>query len=254
MLKERENILEYLVPHLYSLSFVQACWEGGSAATQKLDQYSDLDLRLVVADHHVDASFLEIEKALLTYSPIEYQRREPEPTWHGHSHSFYKLRDHSAYFFLDILIMKASAPDKLLDIERHGKPVIYFDKLQIIQLKSANTEEFEQKRKKRVEDLISYFPFLKIATLKSIRRKQPLDAFARYQHLLNCLVEVWGMKYRPLRYDFGLRYTYSDFPKAIQSKLEGFCFSANMQILEKNVKEIEKCFFEVISELKAFVH
>jgi hypothetical protein len=94
-----------------------------------------------------------------------------------------------------------------------------------------------------------FFPFLKTVTLKAVWRNKPLDAHARYQTLLVALTEVWGMKYRPLRYDFGFRYGH-DFPMEIQSRLEKLCYPSNLEELKANILLIELCFFEAIDDLK----
>jgi hypothetical protein len=247
---ERQKFIKSLVSQLSFHPFINACWEGGAAGHNQLDQYSDIDLRLEVEDNHIERAFEETEKALMSVASIAYKRREPEPNWHGHSHCFYKFIEFPDCFVLDLVIMKESSTNKFTDIERHGSPIIYFDKKNSIRTISSDTEEFKLKRKMRLNDLVLFFPFLKSVTLKAILRSKPLDAFARYHVLISSLVEILGMKYRPFRYDFGFRYCHNDFPDDIQIQLEKFCYPSNLKILEENIALVEKVFYQTVKHLE----
>jgi hypothetical protein len=69
-------------------------WEGGAAAFKRVDQWSDIDLQVDVADDRVADTFAVIEKTLTKLSPIGLKYALPSPTWHGHARpkiSFIKL-------------------------------------------------------------------------------------------------------------------------------------------------------------------
>jgi len=107
---------------------ILAAWEGGSAATGYLDEYSDLDLALITTDDTVENIFNLTEQFLENNYGISNKFRMPEPNWHGHSQCFYKLKQAPEFFYVDMLIEKESAENRFTETDRHGNSVIWFDK------------------------------------------------------------------------------------------------------------------------------
>lgn len=248
MILSAAQVTKSLVDEIKSWPFSVACWEGGSAANKRSDQYSDLDLVICVEDGNTEEAFAKIQDALRRLSPIDQQWRVPEPTWHGHSQCFYKLADTPEYYFLDVVVMQEKATQKFLEKERHGTPVVHFDKKGFVQITSADTPEFWSKMEARRKAIEASFPFFKILIQKEIARKRPIDAMAFYRTWTNFLVELWGMKYRPLRYDFGLRYTHIDFPKDVQAELEKFCYVSSLSDIQNRLPEIELRLRQLLKE------
>ena len=60
----RQIILEKIVSTLQPLDFVLGLWQGGSAANGYTDEWSDLDIAVVVEDNCVQQTFDIVEKAL----------------------------------------------------------------------------------------------------------------------------------------------------------------------------------------------
>ncbi len=50
----RESILETITATLRPLEFVLALWQGGSAAHDYTDEWSDIDIEAIVQDDHVE--------------------------------------------------------------------------------------------------------------------------------------------------------------------------------------------------------
>jgi hypothetical protein len=250
MTLSRHQITTSLVDDIQSWPFSIACWEGGSAANQLTDPYSDLDLVICVENGKTEEAFSRIQNQLGSLSKIDHIWRVPAPTWHGHGQCFFKLSHTPEHFFLDIVVMEEKATQKFLEKERHGTPVVYFDKKNFVQIKSADTAEFRSKRDQRFESIKASFPFIKTLVQKEIARKRPIDALAFYRSFVSFYVELLGMKHRPFRYDFGLRYAYFDFPTEIQTELEKFNFVANLNEIERRLPEVESQIQQLLSELK----
>src|SRR5688572_27295875 len=136
----RQHITQNLVDTIRALPYSVACWEGGSAATGTLDKYSDLDLVICVENSRVENCFSEVEKSLNAISRISHVWRITEPTWNGHSQCLYQLEGTPDYFFLDIVIMQESKGQRFSEVERHGKPVVFFDKKNFVKESSADPE------------------------------------------------------------------------------------------------------------------
>ncbi|MCC2679170.1 MAG: polymerase beta domain protein region [Pseudobdellovibrio sp.] len=250
MLLTGSQITQVLVEEIKSWSYSMACWEGGSAANKRNDQYSDVDLVLAVTAGKTEEALTKIEDLLNSKYKVTHKWRVPSPTWHGHGQCFYKLAGTPLFFFLDIVVMEEGAKQKFLETERHGHAVVYFDKNNFIKPETADTADFWKKQKDRLQTIEASFPFFKELVLKEAARKRPIDTMAFYRTMTNFLVELLGMKYRPYRYDFGLRYTHIDFPQDVQKMLEEMLYVNSVKEIESQVLKIEMKVNDLISELK----
>lgn len=245
------QLSDVLIEEIKSWPFSIACWEGGSAANNRKDRFSDLDLVVAVETGKTDESFTQLEALLNKSYTVLNRWRVPPPTWHGHGQCFYKLADTPPFFFLDIVVMEENAANKFLEIERHGKPLIFFDKKNFITAETADTKDFHKKRSDRLHTIEASFPFFKELVLKEVARNRPVDAMAFYRTVTNFLIELLGMKYRPYRYDFGLRYTHIDFPQDVQNFLQEALYVRDISDIQAQVIKIENKISELISELKS---
>ncbi len=234
LLKKDENIL--------------AAWEGGSAATGFQDELSDLDLILISKDDAVEISFSKIENYLQKIG-IRSKFRLPEPTWHGHSQAFYFLKNSPKFYYIDLLIEKESAKNRLTEAGRHGKAKIWFDKKNLIDLTPTSRKEIEKKCQHQLKISKQIFPIYENDVLKYIKRKKFIDAMALYQGLIRRLMILLNIKYRPEKYDFGLRYLYRDFPQHEIVLIETLLQIENLEDLEKKFETSVKKFWELATEL-----
>ena len=67
----RQKLVQTLAKALRGLDYVHAFWEGGAAAFDQVDEWSDMDLYAVVDDDRVDEVFLAVEETMKSLSPIE---------------------------------------------------------------------------------------------------------------------------------------------------------------------------------------
>jgi predicted nucleotidyltransferase len=232
----REKILAAVIAALEPKDFVLAFWQGGSAAHGYTDRWSDLDIEVIVEDNFIQATFEIFEAALESLSEISFKYRVPEPTWHGHSQTFYQLADASPFLVIDFAVMKRSSPNDFLEIERHGNPVIAFDKANLVTPKHLNKKEHFDKMQARFEQLKQIYYFLQLFVKKEIERGHLAQAITNYQnYTLAPLVELLGMIYRPERYDFrNLKYFNRDFPAEIVAQVELlYCISDLNDLIAK---------------------
>lgn len=213
----RKDVKERLREWAFNQPELLAAWEGGSAATGFVDDYSDLDVCLVCKDQIVEDVFEAIESDFKKAFGIVNQYRLPEPTWHGFSQGFYKLGDVEALFYVDICVIKESLmgqmEDRLTESDRHGDAVIWFDKNHMVQT-DATPKALTEKRLKKVYDAAIQLDFvMELEVRKAIARGNFLEAFPRYYTFLTRnLIPLMNLKYRPVKCDFGPRYIYREFP------------------------------------------
>lgn len=242
-----KKIVNALQPHLHIL----ALWEGGAAAFNRIDEWSDIDVQIVVRDGTEEQTFGIIEEAIDSLSPIDIQYTMPQPAWHGMLQKFYRLRDTSPFLFLDIAIMPESLPNKLIEPEIHGNTKVHFDKSGVFaSIPAINRDTFAQKLWKRVEDLRVLFPLFQALTLKEAHRKNSIEALAFYQSFtLAPLVEVLRMQYAPFHYNFRARYIHYELPIEVVTILERLYFVTSLDDLITKRQHAEEWFTHTIGKL-----
>lgn len=187
----REKILQTIIAALQPKDFVLALWQGGSAAHGYTDEWSDIDIVVIVEDYFVQQTFDTVEAALQTISEISFKYRVPEPTWHGHSQCFYQLAEISPFLAIDFAVMKRSSRNDFLEVERHGNAAIAFDKANLVIPTNLNPDEHFSKMKQKFEHLKMMFDFWQIFVKKEINRGHLAHAIVNYQsYTLRHLVEL----------------------------------------------------------------
>ncbi|BAY43025.1 hypothetical protein SAMD00079811_06030 [Scytonema sp. HK-05] len=248
----REKILQTIIAALQPKDFVLALWQGGSAAHGYTDEWSDIDIVVIVEDNFVQQTFDTLEAALQTISEISFKYRVPEPTWHGHSQCFYQLAEVSPFLAIDFAVMKRSSRNDFLEVERHGKAAIAFDKANLVVPTNLNREEHFSKMKQRFQQLQMLYKFKQIFVTKQINRGHLAQAIVNYQsHTLSPLVELLGMIYRPYRYDFmNLKYFYRDFPPEVVARVEQLYCVTDLADLAKKQQLAQEMFAETLPRVE----
>lgn len=245
----RDAIVRALASALEPLPWVDAFWEGGSAAFGRADAYSDVDLYAVVADDKVPAAFERIEDALRELSPI---RRKYEPAWppeSGTAQAFYRLEDAGEYLLVDLAVFKRSAPEKYLEPELHGHAVFAFNKNHAVAVPSLDCSAFVTKLLERRERLRARVDLFGPFVTKELLRRNLLGAVEAYQRVvLDALVQALWMRYHPAHYAFGMRYATYELPREVVSHLERLCCVTGAEDLEAKHREAIQWFHETIDQ------
>ncbi len=217
----RTRLLQALIDRCQAAPWILAAWEGGSAAFGREDAISDIDLVLVAEAERVEDAFTLVENTLGELSPISDRCRLPEPTWHGHSQAFYRLRDASPDHFIDLVVSRPDAKDLFLQPERHGNARMAFDRIGIVDPAPLDRNTIDQENRGRVESIRVRHRLMGVLPDKELRRGKPVDALAFYQSVtLRHLVELLRIRHDPFRATFGLRYLDHDLPADVRRRLE----------------------------------
>ena len=228
MLLTRQTILAAIRQALEPLGYIQAMWEGGAAAFGRVDEWSDIDLQIAADDERVGEVLPLVEQAITTLSPISARYEIPQPTWHGHLQTFYQLEQASPFLMLDVVAMKASATNRFLEPEIHGRPVVHFDKIGFTEPPTWDEKAWQQQLEARQKQLKVLFHLFQTLILKELPRKNYIEALTFYHsYTLRPLVEMLRIKHAPAHYNFASRYIYYDLPAGIVQQLEQLYFVAN---------------------------
>jgi hypothetical protein len=246
----RQDIVNTLVDALEPLEYVYAMWEGGAAGFKRVDSWSDLDLQIDASDEYSEDVFAIIEQALVMLSPIELKYELPQPTWHGHAQTFYRLAKTSPFLFLDLVVMNHSNPDKLLQTEIHGKPIIYFDKRNVVQSPPLDHQTLTMTLQTRLAALPVTFDLFQVLTLKELNRHNYIEAISFYHSdTLRPLVELLRIKHNPIHYNFNTRYLYYELPPEVVKMIEPLYFVASGEDLRVKRERAEQLFYQTLAEI-----
>lgn len=236
-----DAIVHALATELEPLPFVDAMWEGGAAAFDRLDEWSDVDLYVVAADDRVPDTFRAVEAALTGLSPI---RQKYEPVWppeSGIAQAFYRLDRASEFLLVDLAVLKRSAPDKYLEPELHGRARFAFNKGGTVQVPHLDTDGFVRKLLDRRDRLALRMTLFGPFVTKELHRRNALGSLEAYQRIvLDSLLQVLRMRYSPAHYGFGVRYVPYELPPDVVRRLEDLSFVRSLEDLpEKSRRALE---------------
>ncbi|MDH5450995.1 MAG: hypothetical protein OEX77_08885 [Candidatus Bathyarchaeota archaeon] len=244
----REAIIQALANSLEPLDYVYAFWEAGAVAFNRIDEWSDIDLYLVVDDDTVEETFLAVENSLKSLSPIKQKYNVPHPPEAGLFQAFYRLEDVSEYLIIDLAVFKLSSPDKFLEPEIHGNAVFYLNKSDRVKPPSLDKDGLTTKVQKRLERLRARFDMFNNFTQKEINRGNYLEAIDFYRGLtLASLVEALRIKHNPVHHDFRMRYIHYELPSEVIKRLRYLFFVENEKKLQEKYLEATDWFHEILS-------
>lgn len=234
----RERVRDAIVSALQPRQDVAACWEGGSAATARVDEFSDLDLMVVAPLDAADTIFAAIETAVAAVGKVSHRWRVDPPPFRDTAQRFYFLAGAPRFFALDCVIATESGAAQFLERERHGEPQVQFDRTACIAALPLDRPALEARRSHRLTQLRGAVPVFQMLVEKELARGRPLEAFGFHQVLLRALIELLGMRHRPDHFDFGWRYVETELPEHAQRLIERYAFIADAAALRQLNSEL----------------
>jgi hypothetical protein len=246
----RDVVIQTLVKALEPLNYIHSFWEGGAAAFNRIDEWSDIDLYLVVDDNKVDETFFAVEKVLKSLSPIKQKYEVVHPLQSGVFQAFYKLEEASQFLIVDLAVLVLSSPDKFLEPEIHGNVVFYFNKSDRVKRPTLDKDALIEKLQERLERLQAKFDMFNNFVQKEINRGNHLEALDLYYSLtLAALVEALRIRYNPVHHDFKMRYIHYEFPSEIIEGLKHVYFVKDERELQEKYRVAADWFYKIISEI-----
>lgn len=246
----REAIVAALTRALVPAPGVVAAFLGGSDATGRTDRFSDIDLVVVVEPDAVQATFDACHAALEELSPIAHQWRIPEPSWHGHAQEFLSLRDADPAHFIDLLVQTPSGGERFLEPERHGDPVVLFDRAGVLAAQPLDRDALAARIDGRVAVLRQRFPLFQTLVTRAVARGYVVEAATAYQdYTLRPLIELLRIRHCPERFDYGARYLDRDLPEALRVELESLALPRSPAEVEAFRARADALFTATLAEL-----
>ncbi len=250
----RQTIIDTLAAGLAEADYVLAAALGGSDASGRTDEFSDIDFMTIVEDERVEEVFILLRKLLESLCPVELSFRMPEPAWHGFSQEFLRLRDADPNHFVDFAAMKLSTPParRFLEAERHGKAIVLFDRDEHLKAPGLDWDEHLKKMRGRLDILRTNFELFQPLVSRAVHRGHDAEAAATYAAMtLRPLVELLRMRHCPERFDYGLRYLDRDLASADRTLIERLAYPRDARELERFREEAVARFRMEVAALDA---
>ncbi len=251
LMYNRTDLVELIKPCALKIPYIRAAWEGGSAATHRLDEFSDLDLTLVVDEADVEQTFTDFQNFITQHVHIIRSYRVPEPAWHGVSQCFYQIDQVTPYLYIDLAVMKKSHPDKLMEQDRHGQAVVWFDHDHVYDPSPSSQKVIEERVHKMIQSVAQTDFLIELEIEKGIARHEFLDVYPTYySYISRHLAVMLNVEYRKERVDFGLRYARLDYAPCDIKLIQDAFAVKDMDELERNYVKIKQRYHELLTKHK----
>ncbi len=233
----REKIVNALVKLYEPIEEVYAVWENGSIAFNRLDEYSDIDMAVECDKEIIPSLIQQTEKVLEEVVGIDLRYEIKQNPFAGMDQVFYKFKNTSPFLLLDIGFLRHGEPkESFIQPEIHGEVKVHFDKIGITEMKELEKGKWDKKMEERVKRIKERHEMFKVMPLKELPRGNYADAFAFYYGFyINTLIELLRIKYKPYRYNFGIRYTNFDLPPEVFKEIEPLVFVKDAEDLKEKI-------------------
>ncbi len=214
----RAQLLAQLQGALESSPHVYAAWLEGADATGQIDEYSDIDLWLDVADGEADALLDLIRQTLAALGTvdIDYERSHPHPQIRQ---VFLHVAEASPYLLLDLCLQAHSRDRRATSfIAGQDAVTVLFDKANVVRFVTAKPWEDPLAE---LASLRQEFAIFQRWVDKCRLRGDFLEALTAYQqYTLAPLVTALRLRHAPHKADYHLKHSRRDLPAAAVARLE----------------------------------
>lgn len=218
-------------------AYALAMWQGGAASFNRTDEWSDLDLMLIVNDGMEQEAMNQTVWLLQKEFGIDTKFDIDPPHWPGMTQTFFRLKNTSPFLLIDFSILPVSATSKFAEPEIHGQAVVIFDKPGII-ANTAPVDEAQLRKTLRARILLQRKKqeLFWVMVDKEINRQSGTDAFIFYwSYTVAPLIEMLRIKHSPHHWNFGSRYLSKHLPADIATRLQALFFVKDLpDLIQKN--------------------
>jgi hypothetical protein len=243
----RDQVTRALCIALQPLESVRAGWEGGSAAFDAVDAYSDIDVNFIVDNEcPLEEVYGVAESALSTISAIDIVHSAPPGR-------YYKLVEGGAFQLVDLCLFREGTHDQPLEVERHGVIRPLFDKGDWLRPKPLNRAALDAKRETRYRELRDWFVVSQSFVRKALLRGRDVEALAAFwSYTLRPLAELLRMRFCPVKWDFGMRYLDRDLPADVYAEFKVLAFVSDVTELKARLDVAEEWGARLLRELSEY--
>lgn len=197
---------------------VLVIWVGGSAATGGYDEWSDLDLDVLVTPGTHDATYERLRARIDEDFDVDHVWEVPREVWPDGRQGFVNLQHRPGLLeeptrIIDLHLSSLSAAHTRIDVRRHGTPIVVHDPDGLIELVHDDQAEMDAAIAAAVDQVRQRRGTGEWLVNRAIARGHDTEAVALYlRFALEPLVRLLRVEHCPWRHDYGLRYLDIDLP------------------------------------------
>lgn len=203
-----------------------ACWIGGSAATGGYDEHSDLDVNLLAAPTTYERMYADLVTSLVaTFAPTSVWEL-PAATY-PHARQCFATFDpdpgalSSPTRLVDVVVFEATDQHRVVDVRRHGTPLVRFDKQGLLELRDDDEAVLRRDREETVSQVRQRRLVAEWLVNRAIARGHLPEAVSLYlRFALTPVVQLLRARDCPERHDYGLRYLHTDLDPADAARID----------------------------------
>lgn len=253
---EKENIFETrkviiaaLKKELMANPAVKAAFVVGSDAANRLDEYSDIDLDMIVDKAGVEGVEKKVKACLEVFSPIKTELTRT--TQSGDLQKIYQFEKISKFLHVDVIYM-TSMEGGVLD---EPKINVLFDKEGLINpaelTKEVSEAEINEKIRERIDRIEKYNELRQTYVERELKRGHFLGAFEKYRFLvLEILIEVLRMQYCPRKMEYSVKHIETDLPEELVREIEDLYKVSSLEDIREKNEKANRLLMQVVEELK----
>lgn len=233
---------------------VAASYVGGSLATDRVDDLSDLDVVVVTVPGTREEVFDALLAGLARDWEVVSRWVREVPTWHGGLQVFAQVRpagDTKPPLIIDAVVDDVRPRWVEVDEVRHGRPVVLHDPEGLVVTSPDDPEAAAEAAARAVRTIHDRLPVAEWLVLKAVHRGHWPEAYASYLQVgIDALVQLLRVRHCPRRWDYGLRYLDSDLPEDVRARVVALLPEAR-EHLEAQAKAAFAWQRELLEELTA---
>jgi hypothetical protein len=248
----RDELRAAIRDRLHACDAVLAAWEAGSAAFERADAYSDLDIGVLARNGTIDAVWNVIERALDDVGGFTIRWENPVHIFKGMTQRVYRPTLAGPWLDLDIGVFREDAEDLYLQPQRHGHATILFDRTPERRTAAVpiDGEAHLKRMREALHQEVMRWNLYRAFVEKEIARGRTIDAFGFYlAFAVRPVLAVMGMLHRPDRWDYGFRYVKDDLPADVVAAVERLCYVGSPAELLARVAEADSLFGSAVMRL-----
>jgi hypothetical protein len=231
---DRNLILQYLTTHLQPLEYINALWLEGADGLRTVDEFSDIDIWVDVADGKEEQTISDIRSILsrLGVLDFDFEKQHGHPKIRQH---FFHIKNTPKFLIIDLCVQSASREFWFTDGMDGEKVKIIFDKKSVVTFKPSDRDKFNKEISKRKKYLLNDFKIMKIDVEKELERGDYLGALNFYISLARIFTEIQRLEYSPTKHDFGLKHASRDLPLGIAEIIRTVYKFSTIDDLKNNI-------------------
>jgi hypothetical protein len=250
---DRAELRGALYERLVRCDDVLAMWEAGSAAFDRADERSDLDIGLLVRSGSLTRVWHEVELGLDDVGGFTVRWENPTHIFKGMTQRVYRPARGGKFLDLDVGIFEESAEDLYLQSQRHGRATVLLDRTPGKRTSNSQFDAVAHRRRmgEALHQEIMRWNLYREFVGKELARGRTIDAFGFYvAFAVRPVLNVLGMLHREDRFDFAFRYVKEELPDAAVKAIERLCYVGSPADLPGRVEEANRLFTETVRALE----